>query len=62
MIAIVRQELVTITVILKLVVLLTKDLLFVCLLSTTQTEFNGCSLTDISIHKITVYSTTPVAQ
>lgn len=32
----------------------------VCLLSTTQVEFNG-SLTDISIHKITVHSTTPVA-
>jgi hypothetical protein len=53
--------LVTITVILKLVVLLTKDLLFVCLLSTKQIEFNGCSLKDISIHKITVHSTTPVA-
>jgi len=61
MIVIVSQELVTITVILKLVVLLTKDLLFVCLLPTTQIEFNGCSLTDIAIHKITVYSTTPVA-
>jgi len=61
MITIVSQELVTITVILKMVVLLTKDLLFVCLLSTTQIEFNGCSLKDISIHKITVHSTTPVA-
>jgi hypothetical protein len=53
--------LVTISVILKLVVLLTKDLQYVCLLSTTQIEFNGCSLKDIAIHKITVYSTTPVA-
>ena len=59
MIATVSQDLVTIIVIMKLVVLLTKDLLFVCLLSTTQIESNGCSLTDIAIHKITISSTTP---